>query len=161
MKSVVFAFVLILDFVGCSAADEFRGGDIVIDAPWARASAGRVATGVVYARLTNRGAKSDKLIAVAAHIAAEAAVHETVREDGMMSMRPLELVEIPASKVTLFEPGALHIMLKHLSSPLVHGETFGMTLTFERAGKIEIEVDVRGVGAMAVDADHSHESESR
>ena len=157
MKSVLFAFVLILDFAGCSAADEFREGDIVVDAPWARASAGRVATGVVYARLANRGARSDKLISVATPIAAEASVHETVREDGMMSMRPLEFVEIPASKVTPLEPGALHIMLKHLSSPLVQGETFGMTLTFARAGLIEIEVDVRGVAAMGVDAEHSHE----
>ena len=74
-----------------------------------------------------------------------------------MSMRPLEFVEIPASKVTPLEPGAFHIMLKHLSSPLVQGETFGMTLTFARAGLIEIEVDVRGVAAMGVDAEHSHE----
>jgi copper(I)-binding protein len=151
---VLLTVALVLDLAGCAAADEFRAGDVAVVAPWARASAGRTATGVVYVGLSNLGDESEQLISVATPVAAEAAVHETSREHGMMSMRPLKSVELPANEIIRLEPGGLHIMLTHLSSPLVEGETFPMTLTFRRAGTIGIQVEVRGVGAMG---DHEHE----
>lgn len=148
MKSVLLALSLIFDMAGCATRDDVRKGDVVIERAWARASAGRTATGVVYVRLSNRGATPEQLIAVATPIAAEAAVHQTTREHGMMSMRKVKSVELPAKQVVLLEPGGLHIMLMRLSSPLVEGETFPMTLTFKRAGRMAIQVEVRGVGAM-------------
>lgn len=148
MKSALLAFALILDLAGCATADDVRRGDVVIEKAWARASAGRTATGVVYLRLSNLGATPEQLIAVATPVAVEAAVHETTREHGMMSMRPVKSVELPAKQVVLLEPGGLHIMLMHLSSPLVEGEMFPMTLTFRRAGTMAIQVEVRSVAAM-------------
>ncbi len=140
--------LLILGLVGCAAEREFRAGDVVVEAPWARASAGRTATGVVYAGLSNHGAEPEQLISLSTPVADGATVHETIREGGMVSMRAVGSLELLPEKNTALEPGGLHIMLTHLSSPLVEGETFPMTLTFRRVGTVEIQVSVRGVGAM-------------
>ncbi len=148
MKRLLLAFVLALAGVGFAAAAEFRGGDIAVERPWARASAGRSATGVVYLRMSNRGSDPEQLIAIATPAAADASLHETVREDGTMSMRELESVVLPAGGSVSLQPGGMHIMLMRLKSPLLEGESFPMTLTFEGAGRIDVRVEVRGVGAM-------------
>lgn len=149
MKSALMVFVSILGLAGCATSDEFREGDVVIESPWARSSAGRTATGVVYLRLSNLAAEPEQLLAVTTPIAAGASVHRTMREHGMMSMQPLQALALAANETVSLEPGGLHIMLMQLSSPLAEGETFPMTLSFERAGAIDIQVTVGGAGAMS------------
>jgi len=61
---------------------------------------------------------------------------------GMM-MREVESVAIPANGSLLFKPGAYHVMLMDLAAPLVAGETFDLTLTFERAGDVSVTAEVR------------------
>ena len=153
MRLLSLGFALMLGITGCTGVDGFREGDIQIETPWARATAGRTATAVAYVRLRNLGAEPQRLISVATPIAAEAALHETTREQGMMSMRKVKTVELPGNGVIHLKPGGLHIMLMRLRSPLEEGETFPLTLTFERTGPIEIQVDVQGVGATSV---HAH-----
>ncbi|MAG32039.1 MAG: hypothetical protein CL908_14245 [Deltaproteobacteria bacterium] len=153
MKSVLLALVCISGLVACSDVSGSGEGQVVVAMPWARASAGPVKTGVVYARLSNEGAEADQLISLSTPVAAEAVVHEVVRERNMISMRPLETVTIPAGEVVELEPGGLHVMLMQLRSPLVEGETFPMTFSFERAGAITVRVEVKGIAAMGA---HDH-----
>lgn len=154
MKLLLLSSALILGITGCAGIDGFRQGGVLVETPWARATAGRTATGVVYVRLRNLGAAPERLISIATPVAAEAAVHETTREHGMMSMRRVNSVELPADGVVLLKPGGLHIMLMRLRAPLEEGETFPMTLTFKRAGPVTIQVEVRAVGAISP---HAHE----
>ena len=61
-------------------------------------------------------------------------------------MRPVAAIEIAPGAPTVLEPGGLHIMLRGLGRRLVEGETFPLSLTFERAGTVEIEVPIIGMG---------------
>jgi copper(I)-binding protein len=62
---------------------------------------------------------------------------------GEMTMRPVEFVELPAGVAVEMKPGGHHIMLMDLAKPLAAGTTFKLTLTFEKAGEITIDVPVR------------------
>jgi copper(I)-binding protein len=65
--------------------------------------------------------------------------------EGVMRMRQVEAIELPAGETTALQPGGLHIMLFSLQGPLVEGETYPLTLTLEAAGPVELEVQVEAV----------------
>jgi copper(I)-binding protein len=130
------------------SGEEFRVGDLVVELPWARATAGRAPNGVVYMSLSNRGDAADWLVAVATPIAARAGVHETLRQGGVMTMRGVKRLEIPPGGSTTLQPGGLHVMLMGLRVPIEKGQTFPLTLTFERAGVVEVRVAAQGIGTM-------------
>ncbi len=62
---------------------------------------------------------------------------------GTMTMQEVARVEVPAGETVAFEPGGYHVMLLDLAEPLVAGDTFEMELTFEKAGTVTVEVEVR------------------
>jgi copper(I)-binding protein len=62
---------------------------------------------------------------------------------GTMTMQQVARVEVPDGETVAFEPGGYHVMLLDLAEPLVAGETFEMELTFEKAGTVTVEVEVR------------------
>jgi len=66
---------------------------------------------------------------------------------GLMQMRPLTSVPIPAHGQVRFEPERMHVMLNELRRPLREGEEFPMTLIFQRAGRVSTNVHVIGIGA--------------
>ena len=72
-----------------------------------------------------------------------------------MKMRPLEAIEIEAGAHHVLKPGGDHIMLMGLSGKLIEGDSFPLTLTFEKSGTVEIEVPIKGVAA--TDAGDGHE----
>jgi copper(I)-binding protein len=67
--------------------------------------------------------------------------------DGMMMMRQLDSVEVPAGGNLEFKPGGNHVMLIGLERPLVACERFPLTLRFKDAGDVELIVEVRGLGS--------------
>jgi copper(I)-binding protein len=62
---------------------------------------------------------------------------------GMMAMRPVDKIAIPAGKTVSLAPGGYHVMLLQLKNPLTTGQKFTLTLTFEKAGKVDVPVEVR------------------
>ena len=123
------------------AADD---GVMVHDA-WARASAGAAPNGAAYVALSG-GAKPDSLTGISTPVAEAADVHETIDDHGVMKMRSVPAVPIPAGQQVIFKPGGYHIMLMGLKQPLVAGQTFKLTLTFAHAAPVTIDVPVRGRG---------------
>ena len=137
-----------------AAAHEFhRLGDIVIEQPWSRATPVKV--GGAYMTLRNNGNVPDKLIRIASPVAERAEIHETKVEGGMAMMRPVDGVELKRRSSVQLKPGGLHVMLIGLRRPLKEGERITLSLTFERAGTIEIEARVEKAGAMSP-GDHQH-----
>lgn len=135
-------------------AEEFHLGGITVSDPFARASAGPAKAGAAYLTITNEGAETDLLVAASTAAANTAQVHATAMVDGVMKMRRVEAVEINPGEPTVLRPGGLHVMLMGLRAPLVKGQKFALTLTFEKAGAIEVDVPVLGVGATAPLRDH-------
>ena len=122
--------------------------------PFARASIGEATSGVVYLRLVNHAATPDRLTGATTAAAARADLHATEEQGGVVKMRRLESLDIAASGEFAFEPGGAHIMLTGLTAPLREGEHFMLTLQFETAGEVAIEVPVRSIAAGADGGGH-------
>lgn len=132
-------------------------GDLVIESPWARATSRGARVGGAFLTVRNAGHHGDRLIAAETDVAARVQLHTTLMEDGVMRMRHVEDgIEVPAGGMAELMPGGLHIMMMGLTAPLQEGSSFPVTLTFERAGSVTIDVPVRAAGAMDAGMTHSH-----
>jgi copper(I)-binding protein len=121
-------------------------GTVEITDSWARATPGKAETGAAY--LTIVSSVADRLISVSTPVAQKAELHTMSMEAGVMKMRPLGGIDLaPGEKVTL-KPGGMHIMLTGLVMPLEAGQSFPLTLNFEKAGSREVTVAVEKAGAM-------------
>lgn len=134
-----------------AAAHDYPLGDLTIIHPWARASAGAAKNGAAYLDVVNNGAAPDRLVAVSTPAAAHAELHMHASENGIMKMRPVDGIEIAPGQHIVLQPGGFHVMLMGLAAPLVEGENFPLTLTFEKAGSIEVSVTIASVGTMHSD----------
>ena len=131
------------------AAAQGAKSSIEVTDAWARAMPKGAKTGAAYITVVNKGATDDKLVGASAPLAAEAQLHTTINDNGVMKMRPVSAIDVkPGATVTL-KPGGLHLMLMGVKEPLAEGQSFPLTLTFAKAGKIETTVQVKKVGAMS------------
>jgi periplasmic copper chaperone A len=121
---------------------------VMVHEAWARASAGAATAGAAYVTLMG-GSQPDSLTGVSTPIATSAEAHETVNDNGIMKMRAVTAVPIPAGKMVTFSPGGYHIMLMGLKHPLVAGQSFPLTLTFEHSAPATVDVKIQAVGHAA------------
>jgi hypothetical protein len=129
-------------------ADDVKAGDLVITQAWSRATPGGAKTGGGFLTIENKGTSPDKLIGVSADVAGKVEVHEMTTDGGVMKMRPVEGgLAIDPGKTVKLAPGGLHLMMMDLKNPLKQGDKLPVTLQFEKAGKVQVTLDVQGVGA--------------
>lgn len=130
------------------APAEYKLGNLVIKAPWMRATpkGAKVAGG--YLLITNTGNEPDRLLAIASDIATTVDVHQMTMANGVMNMRPVEQpLEIAPGATLEFKPGGYHVMFSGLKGGVKEGDKVKATLSFEKAGKIEIEFPAGAIGA--------------
>jgi hypothetical protein len=127
---------------------EYKSGDLIVSDPWARASAGKARNGAAYITVTNTGGNADRLIKVATKAAAKTELHTVTMKDGIMMMHQIKGIEIASGEPAVLKPGGMHIMMMGLKEPLKENTTFQLTLTFETAGTLDIQVSVKSAGAM-------------
>jgi len=144
---VLLSILVFLCALSTAAAQNTKIGDLLIASPWARATPGAAPTGAVYLRIENHGAGGEKLIAVATPVADSAMLHTNMMNNGVAQMRPVDGIEVAAGATAELKPGGFHIMLMGLHQPLRKSDVFPLTLTFEHAGKVEVQVHVGSVGA--------------
>jgi copper(I)-binding protein len=125
-------------------AHDYQTTGIRVDHPWARATPPRAATGAVYMTLSIEGDNPDRLIGAETAVAEKVELHSHSEEGGIVRMRPVAAIEVAPGSPTKIAPGGLHLMLVGLKQPLVEEALFPLTLVFEHAGRIEIEVYVEG-----------------
>jgi copper(I)-binding protein len=134
---------------GSALAHGFKAGSLEIEHPWARATAPSARTGAVYLTVNNTGAEADRFVSASTPVAEHTELHTTINDNGVMRMRAVDSLEVaPGSPATL-APGALHLMLMGLKEPLTKGKAFALTLTFEKAGPVTVQVAVQGAGDTA------------
>lgn len=126
-----------------AAAHSFTAGELRIGHPFARSTVPGQPSGVAYMTIENNGKEGDKLTAVASPLAKSAELHSMSMDGNVMKMREVSSIEIkPATRVSLKPGDSYHVMLLGLSRPLKAGDKFPLTLTFEKAGKVEVTVNV-------------------
>jgi copper(I)-binding protein len=145
--TLALAFLVATTFM--TEAHEFKAGDLVIGHPWSRATPGGAKIGGGYLTITNNGSAPDRLMAAtAASVADHVEIHEMATKDGVMTMRyQPNGVAIEPGKTVAFSPGSYHLMLMGRKAPRKEGDRIKTVLTVEKAGTVEITINVEGMGA--------------
>ena len=148
--SLTAAFISFLPYE--SSAHDYTVGSITVLHPWARATPGPAKAGAGYLGIKNDGDTADKLIKAESNLSKRTELHTHLMEGGIMKMMHVEEgVDVPAGQEVTFEPGGLHVMFMGLKAPFKEGENLPVTLYFEKAGKVDVELIVRAVGAKTGD----------
>lgn len=151
MKNIVFTLTAAL--LGFSAtavvAHDYKLGPIEITHPYARATPPNAPVSGGYMTIRNTGGEADRLIGGKAGFAKKVEIHEMSMENDVMKMRELPGgLEIPAGGEVELKPGGFHVMFIGLDGQLKDGETRAVTLTFEKAGSIDINFNVQTIQRM-------------
>ena len=137
-------------------AHDYQVGALHIEHPWSRAMPPVAPTAAAYFVVHNQGSAADRLLGVSTPLAAKAELHEHLHADGLMKMQQVQSVAIPAGGEVRFAPMGYHVMLFGLQQQAKDGERFPLTLRFEKAGEVQVEVVVRTEAPVA-DAGQGHE----
>ncbi len=125
---------------------------------WVRATVAQQKSTGAFMQLSS--AKPVRLVSVSSPVAGVAEVHEMKMEGGVMKMRAVEALDLPAGQTVELKPGSYHLMLMALKSPIKEGEAVPLSLVFEGADKkretVEVKASARGMTMMQGDMGHKH-----
>lgn len=152
MKYLAAALVLALAACGQSAqtapaSQQEAAGALRVENAWAAPTPGGVEVSAGYLTVVNGTAAEDALVGASSPRAARVEVHEMTMEGGVMQMRAVERLVIPAGGSLELAPSGRHLMFFGVTQPFAEGETIPVTLTFEHAGTIEVALPVQRAGA--------------
>lgn len=132
-----------MDHGGAAPAAPLFLGDLTLSGPFSRATLPNAPVAAGFVTIANGGSQDERLLAASSDVAGKTQIHEMANEGDVMRMRPLpDGLPIPASASVELAPGGCHLMFMDLRRPLVEGGTVVVTLTFERAGTIEVPLAI-------------------
>ncbi len=143
MRAILFGMLLAFG----AAAFAADGNPLRIEQPWAAETPPAAHTGAAYLSIVN-GGEADRLLGAKAEGVGHVELHTTTMDGGVMRMRKVEVLEVPGGTTTVLEPGGIHIMLIDLKQPLHAGQSVPLTLEFEKAGALQVQVPIRKREAM-------------
>jgi periplasmic copper chaperone A len=151
MRILVSTFAIVLAaFAPPAYAKDYHAGSLDIAGPWSRATPQGASVAAGYLTIKNTGSTADRLVGGASDAAAKFEVHEMSMDGGVMKMRPIQGgLEIKPGETVELKPQGLHIMFVGLKKPLKQGDHVKATLEFEKAGKVDVDFDVTGMGGPA------------
>jgi len=141
--------VLAIVLAAAATAAFAQAGAIKVEKPYARATAPGAAVGGGYATITNSGKAPDRLVSASSPVSARMELHEMAMENNVMKMREVKGMDLPAGGKLELKPGGYHLMFMELKQPLKEGSKVPVTLKFEKAGEVKVELDVQGLAAGA------------
>ncbi|NKL19497.1 DUF1775 domain-containing protein [Rhizobium leguminosarum] len=125
------------------AGETVKAGDLEISGGFAKAMLPGQPVGGGFFTVKNNGQTDDRLLSVSSPAAGEVQIHEMVTKDNVMRMRQLkDGIAIGAGEMVKLEPGNLHLMFQKVKTPFKQGDTVPVTLTFEKAGKFDLVLQV-------------------
>ena len=136
---------------------------LVVKSAWSRELPPTAPVGAAFLSLSNHADQADRLLSAESSIAEVTELHAHVHEGDVMRMVKVDGIDIPAHSDLTLEPGGYHIMLINLHKPLVAGQSLPLTLHFERAGQVDVTVQIKssdaGTSAAAPEMDHSQHNQ--
>jgi hypothetical protein len=129
-----------------SAARIYNKGTIQLRDPSIRATPPGAEVAAGYVAIRNTGREADRIVGASSPAAARVELHVTTREGGVMKKREAPYFELPARKQLVLHPGGAHLLLVGLKQPLLKGQHVPLTLRFERAGEMHVELEVQASG---------------
>jgi len=101
------------------------------------------ATGAVYVTIANTGKEADALVSASSDASQTVELHEVKNEGGVMKMRPVPRIAVPAGGKIEMKPGGYHVMLLGLKYDLKPGDKVEVMLKFERGGEVRVDAPVK------------------
>ena len=148
VRSPLLALLALLLMALPAAAHDYKLGALEIGQPWARATPPTAPTGGGYLSVKNTGTTPDRLMSASSPAAGTVQVHDMKMDGNVMRMRELDgPLEIKPGETVTLAPGGMHLMMMGLKAPLKQGERVPLTLVFEKAGKIDVDIVVTAMGA--------------
>jgi periplasmic copper chaperone A len=126
---------------------------VKVEKVWARPTVAGQSGGGGFLTLTG-GAAADRLLSASAGVSKAVELHKMEMDGNVMRMRPVDGIDVPAGATVMLQPGGLHIMFIGLNKTLKAGDSFPMTLKFEKAGEVKVDVKVTTMRADA--GEHKH-----
>lgn len=156
LKSSLLLAALLLPVFSAANAQDYKAGDLLVSNPWSQELPPNAPTVAAYFVVHNTAETPDRLLSAETPVAEQAQLHEHVMQGALMKMQEVPNVAVPAKGDLTFAPMAYHVMLLGLKdrSLLADGKQFPLTLTFEKAGKVEVQVSVQKMPPMA---SHEHQ----
>lgn len=132
-----------------------KAGDLELSAASTKAMLPGQPVGGGFVTIRNTGSSDDRLVSVSSPLAGRAEIHEMVMANDVMKMRKLnDGIAVPAGRTVELSPGGLHFMFFNVKKPFAEGDKVPVTLTFEKAGQVSIELPVGP--ANAGEGKHNH-----
>lgn len=118
--------------------------NFVFSNAYARSTAPMAMAGVAYITIESRG-EADRLLGFATPACNRPELHTHIDDNGVMRMRQVDAIDVPAGGVVELKPGGLHLMMIDLNQQLVEGESVEVTLQFEKAGEITLTLPIQAL----------------
>lgn len=132
---------------GAGVAQQASAPGIEIEGGFLRASPGMAPTGAGFMTIRSTGA-ADRLVGFHTPACTRPELHTHIDDNGIMRMRQVPAIEVPAGGMAELKSGGLHLMLIDLVAPLTEGDVVPVTLVFEQAGEVTVQMPVKKIGAM-------------
>ncbi len=133
-------------------AHDFQLQSLLVSNPFSRATPPGARIAGAFMSIENQGKDADRLVSAKSPAAGMVEIHEMTMDAGVMRMRAVNGIDLKPGATLALKPGGYHMMLEDLKKPLKEGDEIPVTLTFEKAGSIDILVKVEAMGASR----HSH-----
>jgi len=140
MRKALFPLIALLSLPALTSCAK---RDVNVTDGWVRLAAAPDRPSAAYFTVKG-GSDADRLIAVSSQVAIRVEMHETLKEGGMMKMRALDAVDVPAGETVKFEPGGRHVMMWNVNSGIKPGGKMTMMFTFASGTQLEYPMAVQG-----------------
>jgi copper(I)-binding protein len=131
-----------------------------VEQAWARPTVQGQTAGGGFLRIVG-GTGADRLLGARADISGRVELHTMTMDGDVMRMREVDAIEVPAGRTVELKPGGLHLMFMDLKTPLKAGSRFPLTLRFEKAGDVQVEVPVQRMPPAGAAAGGGHHGTHR
>jgi periplasmic copper chaperone A len=135
-------FVALLSLVSTSVFSQ-----VSIENAWSRATAPGARVGAGYFTIRNKSAAPDRLVGASSPAAARVETHVIEKQGEVLRMREVKGYAVPAKGSFELKPGGAHLMLVDIKAPLKEGDRVPLTLKFEKAGEVSVQLRVEPLGA--------------
>ncbi|MBC8160686.1 MAG: copper chaperone PCu(A)C [Roseiflexaceae bacterium] len=126
-----------------TAPDEVSAGPLRLSNIWLRTPNDTSSTDALYMVIRNTGSRPDSLLGATSDAAATVELHQTSSTGGVVAMRPIPEISIPAGGAVAIESGAYHLMLLDRTRVVKAGDLVTVTLLFQQAGTVVVQAEVR------------------
>lgn len=140
MKSIFWLLAASLVLISKAAL-----ANLTVDNDYARATPPHANNSAAFMVIHNSNKKEVNLIAASSNIAERVELHTHLMEDGVMKMRQVKQISIPAGSQRELQPGGYHIMFLGLKQPLKEDERVPLRLYFDNGEEITLDTPIKKI----------------